>query len=160
MSMKLPAGEYFIGDPCYAVPDDDWSDILDETLFFGLFRNRKEMETDVYQDKDRQNGVFEFRGHMIAAASTKYGDGGYRSNLGDTMFSVDAGLIGAVPMDYATENTREELARLGAIVYLDDGTDIEYDNGTITIGSIEIYTGDDPYDRDEYCEEDWYNEDF
>lgn len=28
-NLTLPAGKYWIGDPCYAIPDSDWDDFLD-----------------------------------------------------------------------------------------------------------------------------------
>ena len=28
--IKLPAGKYFIGDPCYVIQDNDWQKVCDE----------------------------------------------------------------------------------------------------------------------------------
>lgn len=163
--MRLPAGSYFIGDPCYAIPDKDWGDVLDATCFFGLYEDEKAMTGDGdYQDKEDQGGVFEWKGFKIAAHSTAYGDGVYASNIG-TGFSVDAGLIGAVPGALVSEaielgeTTLEQLDRLGKMVTFDKPVRISYSEGTIKIGDIEIYTGDEEEDDEDDPWGEGYEED-
>ena len=34
--MRLPAGTYFIADPCYIIRDEKYDRLLEETNFFGL----------------------------------------------------------------------------------------------------------------------------
>lgn len=148
----LPAGKYFIGDPCYVIRDEDWSDILDETRFFGLYATEKAMMEDDYSAKDEQNGIFKYKGHKLAASSTAYGDGEYHSNVG-TKFSVDAGLLAAVPMALVDMTAYgDTLEKLGAFVEMEEDFDVDYNDGVITFGHIEIYTGDE----DPESENDWW----
>ena len=77
MCTTLPAGKYFIGDPCY-VFDQDWDDIVD--LIFGT------ADTLIHN------------GRQLFVATTAYGDGSYRGSNGFE-FGVDAGLLGAVPVE-------------------------------------------------------------
>jgi hypothetical protein len=149
--MKMPAGEYYVGDPCYVIPDDEWSDLLDHTLFFGLFASPDNMAKDIYNEKANQNGIFSWKDKLLGVSSTAYGDGGYSSNV-DKSFSVDAGMIGAVPLELCDPEGLEEVHKYGHghVMTFDHDFSIEYDDGTICIGEVEIYTGD----RDE-DEEDW-----
>ena len=130
---KLPAGTYFIGDPCYAVENEKWSDYLD-----GLWKEYDE--------------VFEFEGITVCAFNTKHGDGCYSDN-NDRSFSVDAGLIGATPISLCAKYDKEELNRLGHIVDFDEDF-IVYsdmtDEGKIVFGDIIIKTDEDD-DLYEYC---------
>lgn len=71
--ITLPAGDYFIGDPCYVIPDDIWSEIHGST--YG------EVMTD---------------GIRWVINSTHSGDGVYKGSNGYS-YSVDAGTLGMVP---------------------------------------------------------------
>ena len=73
----LPAGEYYMGDPCYVIDEDLWDKFCD--VYF------------------QGEGVFEFEGHQVFAVSTAYGDGSYTDNLGNE-YGVDAGMIGLIPL--------------------------------------------------------------
>lgn len=161
----LPAGRYYVGDPCYAVPDEDWSDILDETGYLGMFHYDKFRAGErEYKPKGMQYGMYSFRGWPIAASSTAYGDGCYKDQDGN-VYDVDAGMIGAVPEDYATaEVCRRETDNGGQWVDFDSPFTIHYedDEGVIHIGHIRIKT--DPtadtcfYCGDEYCDEECQHE--
>jgi hypothetical protein len=85
--VTAPAGTYHLGDPCYAVPDDEWDSLIsesDEGFPFGA---------PVGHLSD---------GTQIIAFSTAYGDGFFPDNH-DNLYPVDAGLIGLVPVTPATE---------------------------------------------------------
>lgn len=74
----LPAGDYYMGDPCYVIAEELWDKFC-----------------DAYQAVD--DGVFEFEGHKVFVCSTQYGDGSYYDNLGKE-YGVDAGIIGLIPV--------------------------------------------------------------
>jgi hypothetical protein len=82
---KMPAGDYYIGDPCYAIRDDNrWNSFCN-----ALWAAEGE-------DEGSRPVVFEFEGHKCFVSATNTGDGEYRDNKGNT-YGVDAGMIGAIP---------------------------------------------------------------
>lgn len=86
-SILLPNGRYVIGDPCYS-----------------LGSNRTIWDVVVYEAMDdARNPSFKAtldgEDFTIAVFSTAYGDGVYSAEGTDTRFPVDAGLIGAVPLE-------------------------------------------------------------
>lgn len=120
-SVHIPAGRYFLGDPCYAVPDDLWLPLLESCDYFNA-------------------PVGNVAGFRVVAFSTAYGDGEYLDNEGHR-YPVDAGLIGVVPEAFATKYPREELERLGRFVE-HDGCLLSSEDGVIRLGHIAINTGD------------------
>lgn len=74
----VPAGQYFLGDPCYAVPNDQWHALLDSCDTF-------------------EKPIGTVGGHTVVAFRTAYGDGTYLDQRG-VEYPVDAGLIGLTPM--------------------------------------------------------------
>jgi len=89
--MKMPRGKYVISDPCYLWDNhDDWMTLLDRHNFFNV--------------EGEAGGVFvEKRGgkeYHMAVSRTAYGDGGYKGTFpGAAIFDVDAGILGAIPVD-------------------------------------------------------------
>jgi hypothetical protein len=70
----MPAGQYFVGDPCYACPDSKWDGVLESTKYFSeplQFIN--DLPTFCYP--------------------TWHGDGKYEDE-----FCVDSGTFGIIPM--------------------------------------------------------------
>lgn len=131
--MKMKAGTYYIGDPCYVYGDDhkDWLDFLD----YGVW-------------KGDSNVPFEYKGYTCFAGDTKYGDGVYEGSDG-FHYPVDAGMIGAIPVEMADKPYRSDLS---TIVTFEKDFICEVSNGVICIGHISIDT--DPEDD----EEDVYDE--
>ena len=128
----MKAGKYYVGDLCY-VMHPEWDEVCDLII----------------KDGEVLDGEFNLSdGRRFAIYSTQYGDGLYRSNRG-TMHSVDAGSIGCIALEDIRdpEATEAAMKSLGAIVEFteDFATSSDYD-GTIVIGDMEIYTGDDPDD--------------
>lgn len=131
----LPAGKYYIGDPCYVIGHEDhsrWSRFCD-ILF-----------------KTPDDCMREFEGTQMFAAGTAFGDGCYDSTLG-IGFGVDAGLIGAVPIELTDQDIpTSELKRLGTIVTFEEDFVAERDeDGTFYFGDIKIWTGDTEEDEEE-----------
>lgn len=74
--ITVPAGEYFLGDPCYPFPHDgeykdDWSALLNSTT--------RELTDGGYFDG---NPIGEVRGFKILAFNTAYGDGATTTSSG------------------------------------------------------------------------------
>lgn len=121
--MKLPAGKYFVGDPCY-VFNDGWSRLLHEADFF------------------EDDAIVTFNGHNLFATHTAYGDGLYSDQNGH-MYPVDSGLIGAVPSALWERDAGD---KAGMIVVFDSDLEVGHGSkhwGFIRIGDILIDTVQD-----------------
>ena len=128
VGVMVPAGQYVIGDPCYAVPDDDWLPLLESCDYF---------KSPIGYVKD---GIQKF---AVLAFGTKWGDGCYRGTDGRE-YGVDAGLLGLVPVEIVKDLSEHE----GFIVTfnkptlcMDDGS------GKLRFGHIVIDT--DPVEEEE-----------
>lgn len=117
-SVTMPAGEYYVGDPCYAVPDHLWMEWLEGA---GYMENPRYLVADV-------------KGQPVIGVGTAYGDGSYLDGAGK-IYPVDAGLIGAVPVSLA-----EEVPTGMHRFTFHSPFDVSYVDGTIFIGSIAIDT--------------------
>lgn len=78
---RFKAGIYYIGDPCYAIHENNWDEVLDDTNFF--------------RNKDQT-----YKGAKILIGSTAYGDGFFHDNY-DRVYYVDSGSIGIIPIEVA-----------------------------------------------------------
>ena len=118
----VPAGEYWLGDPCYSVPDDLWDDLLVSADYF-----RKPVGT--------------VNDHMVLAFRTAYGDGTYTDQDGNE-YPVDAGLIGLTPVALVSD----EPFGSRKVVFKHD-TLCMGDDGVMWFGHTKINTRD--FDDDE-----------
>ena len=146
----LPAGKYFVGDPCYAVPDAKWMRVLEETGYLGLYATPESMRQNMNQYDGDKYGMWLFEGVAIGASSTKYGDGGYFDQNGNC-YSVDSGTLGVVPVELIESFDEYALNTLGRMVDFRTPFTVEYSEGIVFIGDIKINT--DPK-RDDYDDED------
>ena len=152
----LPAGTYYVGDPCYAIPDEWWQDVLENTGYLGLYASRESMAAPVWTPYDGDRfGMWNYKGFAIGAASTKHGDGTYKDQNGNC-YGVDSGTLGAVPIEMISSE------KLAWIMAKPDGQIVKFphpfmvscdDDGLISIGHIHIDT-DPQYEDDEYDDED------
>lgn len=132
-------GTYFLGDPCYAVPDELWMPLLESCEFF-------EGSSFGTVTKDGKN-------YEVLGFSTAYGDGCYHGSNGFSYW-VDAGLIGLTPVELCTDPGFD--VTLGTIVTFTESVECTNDNGYMEFGSIIIDTagcedsefGDSWYDTD------------
>jgi hypothetical protein len=154
---QLPAGTYYIGDPCYVIPDEQWMEAREETLYFGLFPDPAEMNKGEhnYNPKHLMNGVFRYKEWLFAVSSTDFGDGCYPcidcttgAVLGKC--GVDAGMIGAIPIEMVMDF--DEDAGLGVEHIFKQSFRLDYVDGTICFGNVEVITGDD-YDEPPFEED-------
>jgi hypothetical protein len=113
--MKLKAGNYYIGDPCYTLGGDGWENVLYASDFF------KKPYT-----KGKKTAV---------AFDTAYGDGEYYDQE-NRAYPVDAGMIGAVPVSMATEKTPFGVH----VIKFTEDFECEQKGHVIKFGHIEIDT--------------------
>lgn len=102
----------FIGDPCYVIPDEQWSDYVDAYL----------------EARDRGYAHFNFNGVNVGGTNTAYGDGEYYDDE-DNSYPVDAGLIGVTPLELLSKVRRG----MGLFIQGEFEARIEYNDGDIEI---------------------------
>lgn len=126
VEVVVPKGSYVIGDPCYAVPDKDWDDLL---LSCNYFQNPIGCVRD---------GMQKF---FVLAFSTKWGDGSYHGTDGN-VYPVDAGLLGLVPVEMLEDLSDHEVVNFSKnTLCIDDGS------GKLIFGHITIDT--DPTEEED-----------
>jgi len=128
-SVTMPAGLYWLGDPCYSVPDDRWMEWLEAAEY------------------DRQPYprylLAELDGHPVLGIGTAWGDGAYSGSDGN-LYPVDAGLLGITPVEVVTEQP------FGSqLVNFPKDFECSYDNGNIILGHIVIETGESAEEEEE-----------
>lgn len=118
----VPAGLYFLGDPCYAVPSHLWSELLASCEVF-------------------ETPVGTVAGVQVLAFGTQWGDGTFEDNQGIS-YPVDAGLIGLTPISLAQQRPDfNELTNMGRIVNFAQTTQCECDaKGRLSFGPYCINT--------------------
>ena len=137
-SETLPAGQYFMCDPCYVIPDEDWDRFINEVA-------------------EETHAVFTLsNGQSVNVwyAFTEFGDGMYlaESYLGSTDISVDSGCIGVVEVFDNPKSTNDIF-----IINPKRKFEVSVEDGTFKIASYEIQTGDQ---NCEYPDSDWFDSDF
>lgn len=137
-AMVMPAGKYWIGDPCYIFPNDGpmsdkWIELMEKSDFFNI----SYVELDDGKIK-------------VWAAPTVYGDGVYSGIHGSDVidFAVDAGLIGIAPqetVDYLGVQD-SNLETMALFVEFNTPFEVKCLDGVFSFGHVYINTNDD----DEY----------
>lgn len=118
VSLEMPAGTYWVGDPCYGVPDQRWMEWLEAADY-------ESNHPVLYAELD---------GHPVVGLTTAYGDGVYHDGPGNE-YPVDAGLIGMVPVAVA----QEKPFGMRKVVF-DFPVKVRWDEGVLEFGSIRIDT--------------------
>lgn len=135
--MSMPAGKYYIGDLCYVMSCEEWTEACH--LFFA---NR--------DDRGCNEGEFVFAdGRRFACYNTKHGDGTYTSTFPSKIntIGVDSGSVGCILVSDITSNLSEaELSAHGIIHSWDSSFNTWNKDGEIIFGSESVYTNEDPYD--------------
>lgn len=127
--MRLPAGTYFIADPCYIIRDEQYDRLLQETNYFG------------HDLPDRGNIFIDSVTKLpFAVFSTAYGDGCYLDESGFE-YGVDAGCISCVPVAMVKQYTSASDSI--NLVSFDSPFEVGYNDGMITFGHINIATSDE-----------------
>jgi len=121
---RMPAGEYYIGDPCYVI--EPWNEFC-----------------DVWFDQIN-GGIFEYDGLLVCVYNTQWGDGCYPASDG-SMLPVDAGLIGAIPLALVVKGGEED----GTYVTFNEPFSCFRDqDGRLHFGRFNVMTGDEDDDED------------
>ena len=149
---QVPAGQYYLGDPCYVVPNDDWTDfcqiIQDQITYIDKSCNdHSSLQAIYYQDT------------KIIFWCTAYGDGKYPVYGEQNGFcSVDAGLLSLIPVNQVLtwKNSISEMKKFAMVIKLDHTVTLEMTSlGNVSIGDdCDIITNqrEDP-DREEHLEQ-------
>ena len=152
--MKFPPGTYYVGDPCYAIADEDWHEFVAnlgrfEDMYAGMRDIAKglNMEIPKCDISPMTNGgfLFEFHGEQVWCARTRHGDGTYPAATLEMRFQVDSGLLGVLPVILITPDPekpavepRELKIPRGHIVEFHEEFDCERDDAIIRVGHIDI----------------------
>jgi hypothetical protein len=140
-SVVLPAGTYFIGDPCYVL--GEWDKVIDDTNCF-------------YEQE-----IHKLHNMNYVGFHTAHGDGEYEGSDGKR-YPVDAGLIGAVDIELVRQqgvinldNLQFEEEKFGSIITFNSPTECGVRSGMIYFGNMTIHTDIvDNSDYDDYWDDD------
>lgn len=137
----MKAGEYYIGDLCYVMNDEEWSEMCD--LFF-----------EGQDNHGCNEGVFTLKdGRVFACYNTNHGDGSYNTNIGGNC-CVDSGSIGCILKSDIKTNKYDHIHDLGIFhtfdtdfeteFYMmeeyDPEEDYKYTDKVLCFGNVEVYT--------------------
>lgn len=136
--MSMQAGLYYVGDLCYVMDSDEWTEVCNLTL----------------SENGLNDGEFELSdGRRFALYSTAYGDGTY-SDQQSRSYSVDAGCIGCILASDIKADKYDNLSELGAFIEFEDSFVTGSYEGSIYFGSVKIDTSqEDCYDEEEDYDE-------
>jgi hypothetical protein len=135
--LSLPAGAYYIGDPCYILNSEVYDRILMPSAIEAE-RNRR----NSYEFYSNPNNQYTQRGVVM---STLHGDGCFTSNIGFT-FAVDSGQIACIDIACIGIDERIKNCIDRKFVYLYTASKpfdcVRHDNGVLRFNSISINTSD------------------
>lgn len=151
LATAVPAGTYFLGDPCYAL-GHRWEEVC--ALHWADDTTCNDGSCKAFYDLD---------GYRCVEFHTMRGDGAYSDQFGH-YYGVDSGTLGLVPVELIDwdHSPREFLDRCGQIVTFDEPagcyTEGRGGDGKLRFGSYTIATDDEPepeYGWDEEDDEEW-----
>ena len=119
LKIEVGAGTYYIGDPGYAVADEEWEEFLGSMMTHVVY------------------------GWGAVVFFTIIGDGLYLDQHSNP-YNVDSGLIGVFPVERVSSSVdREEMARLGQFHHFESSFLVKYDGEQeiVWFGDIEINIG-------------------
>lgn len=139
--VTLPAGKYFIGDPCYVL-GHRWEEVCalhwaDHTLSC---------------NDNTCLPVYELDGRKVVEFHTAYGDGGYYDQFG-ACYGVDSGTIGAVPVELIDIDS---VSDLGVIHVFQEDFVCSSDGKILRFGNTAIDTDPEPEEEEWEDDEDYY----
>ena len=132
---RLKRGSYIISDPCYVMSDADYEDVIEVGNETGY---------DIVN--------YPYDEIFICGVGD---DGIYMDNKGNK-YGVDSGMIGAIPLDLCTDETKFAWKDYVHVEFTED-TDVGYEQlsrflGQLTIGDFTILTGSDRFEDYDNCE--------
>lgn len=132
----LPAGTYYIGDPCYVLSKEQWSEVCEAIAQVGEEQFANQALELMIDNK-----------FPIGIAPTLYGDGEFHiSGDKSLLIPVDSGTIGCVPIEHVQD--LEEAKELGWVTEFNEPFEIRYDEGVIRFGKEWVNTTDMGIDVD------------
>jgi hypothetical protein len=124
MALTLPAGLYFVGDPCYAFAGGGWDAVCGTLASMGW----------------PQCCTCTVNGRAVAVLMTTHGDGTYEDGDGNK-YTVDSGSLGAVQIvSPLTRGALRHLRQRGTVTRFEEAFTCARRNGVIAIGGVEINT--------------------
>ena len=139
---------FYLGDPCYIIPDDEWDKFCDETLKHEV------------SDGDHLDSIITWHGQRIKIWSNG-GDGSWHwdynlgAENGENSFGVDAGIFCVIDLDELPK-TDQDPATCGMIFQR---------RPTLRVEDGVIYINDKPDNSVEECEncgsltiDSWYDD--
>lgn len=116
----MPAGYYYMGDPCYVIPDEKWGKFVDKTFQY-------------------EGTMFKFSDYPCWTHGTYLGDGVYFDDF-NNFYSVDSGLIGVVEIGVFMFDIEPQDITDGRIVDFKEPFEVYYQDGVFNIGHFQIDT--------------------
>ncbi len=98
--INMSEEEYYVGDPCYVIRDEDWH------LFCAKTFESSAQSKATHQNMD---SVVEWNGALLEIWSNG-GDGSW--SWGSDSFCVDAGIFAVIPLSCLREDEQEEARRI------------------------------------------------
>jgi hypothetical protein len=135
----LPAGTYFIGDPCYLIKKQ-WGEVCDK------------------MDNQRA-ALITINNQKLFIAETRFGDGEYIDDFGEN-YSVDSGTIAVTPLELNDKATLANLKIYGCVKEFPKEFECSWSEGIFEIDNIIINTTWDLEEEEDfsldYIDEDNY----
>lgn len=119
---NIPAGQYWLGDPCYSF-DNSWEDLIKKSRRFGL--------------EEGGSPLVEWKGGLVLGLTTACGCGTYTDQHGNE-YPVDAGMIGLVRV--GIEDRKPSGVQL---INFKSPTVVFTDGSRLCFGDYVIETGDE-----------------
>jgi hypothetical protein len=123
-TVKLPAGKYWLGDPCYVLESEDWTKVCE------AFQSDENEGKSIIQ-VDLGNG------NTVVLCQTAWGDGEYRSSRGHDI-PVDSGTIGLVSLEYDPE-FKSNFDLCSEVIY-DFDFEVRNNDGVMFFGPLRVDT--------------------
>lgn len=132
-SITVPAGIYYVGDPCYTAGQDD---------------NAWQKWCNAVPDNGELLAAT-YNGFPVIGLHTAHGDGTYNDSDGYE-YGVDAGMIGIVPVELIEKmGVQVDSSDYGRIVEFTEETQlVRHSDGVLEIGPIVIDTDPSEDERD------------
>jgi hypothetical protein len=111
----LPAGKYYIGDPCYALPKEIYNDVWEKKYKF-------------------KKGVIPVLGKEFVVSGTEFGDFTYKGT-NNKLYGVDSGNISIIPHELCDDEREKDMKRLGSVNQFKEPVQCIFTNGVFKFRS-------------------------
>ena len=133
----MPAGKYYVGDPCYVISNENWIPFLENVGYFGTHTKADNGDIVV----NWYEGLFSYNFRTCFAHNTAWGDGIYQLVEDHKIINeiwVDAGVISIMPFDAIDD--KERAFACGAVYEFDKPFNVQFVDGRFIIGNLKIET--------------------